>query len=349
MLIHRRDRARTLFEQAARASMSARALITGIGGQDGSLLAEHLLQERYEVLGVTRDGRAGENLREIADQIELVHVDLLDGPAVRSLLSSRRPTEVYNLASPSFSPASWEDPVATVGSVAGGVAVLLEAIREVDPSIRLFQASSSEMFGQPAESPQSEATTIQPVTPYGAAKACGHFLVRGYRLRYGLFACSGILYNHESSRRPLHFLPRKVASGAAAIALGLQNELQLGNLDAERDWGSAADFVKAAWLTLQHADADDYVIATGEVHSVEELVACAFGRAGLDWTRYVQTDPGLARGTDERRGVVGNPAKAKEALGWRPTVTFEEMIHGLVDDELRRLEPAGTEPGVGLR
>ena len=317
--------------------MSRRALITGVGGQDGSLLAELLLGQEYDVLGVTRDARPHQNLRSVADRVQVVQCDLHDLPSVERLLDSCRPTEVYNLAAPSFSPDSWNDPAGTVQTAAGAVAVQLEAIRRLDPTIRFYQASSSEIFGLPLESPQTETTPVRPVTPYGAAKACGHFLVQGYRRRYGLFACSGILYNHESERRALHFLPRKVAHGAAAIALGLQDELRLGNLDARRDWGSAHDYVRAMWQMLLHPEPDDYVIATGTVHSVEDLVACAFERAGLDWTRYVRVDPELARGKDERRDVVGDSSKAREVLGWHITVPFEEIVHRLVDSELRRL------------
>jgi GDPmannose 4,6-dehydratase len=315
----------------------SRALITGAGGQDGSLLAELLLGQGYDVLGVTRDGRPRENLRSVADRVRLEQCDLHDPLSVEHVLESCGPTEVYNLAAPSFSPDSWDDPAGTVQAAAGAVAVQLEAIRRVDPTIRFYQASSSEIFGLPLESPQSETTPVRPVTPYGAAKACAHFLVQSYRRRYGLFACSGILYNHESERRALHFLPRKVAHGAAAIALGLQDELRLGNLDARRDWGSAHDYVRAMWQMLLHPEPDDYVIATGTAHSVEELVTCAFERVGLDWTRYVRVDPELARGKDERRDVVGDPSKAREVLGWHTTVTFEEIVHRLVDSEQRRL------------
>jgi GDPmannose 4,6-dehydratase len=323
--------------------MSGRALITGVAGQDGSLLAELLIDQEYEVVGVARGDGTHENLRAVTDRVEVVRSDLLDPSAVRELLEHIRPSEVYNLASPSFSPASWEDPVAAVQSAGTAVAVLLEAIRTVDPAIRLYQASSSEMFGDPVESPQSERTPVLPLTPYGAAKACAHFLVQSYRRRYGLFACSGILYNHESERRSVRFLPRKVAHGAAAIALGLEDELLLGDLSARRDWGSAYDYVRAMWTMLLVPEPDDYVIATGTTHSVEELVECAFRRVGLDWKSYVRVDEALRRGSDQRQALVGDASKARAVLGWSPTVTFEELVHRLVDSETRRLATGARE------
>jgi len=243
----------------------------------------------------------------------------------------------------SFAPASWDDPVLTaqVGTV--GVTVLLEAIKRVDPSIRYCQASSSEIFGQPEEAPQTERTRLSPLNPYGAAKAYGFVLVQSYRRRYGLFACSGILYNHESERRPLWFLPRKVAHGAAAIALGLQDELLLGDLHPRRDWGYARDYVHAMWRMLQHREPHDFVIATGATHSVEELVACAFDRVGLDWRKFVRRDASLQRGEPEVVDLVGDASKARELLGWKPSITFEELIHFLVDAELERLRAPAIE------
>ncbi|HEY2936098.1 MAG TPA: GDP-mannose 4,6-dehydratase [Gaiellaceae bacterium] len=318
--------------------MSKRALITGIGGQDGSLLAEFLLEQGYEVTGVVRRLAPYENLVAIRDRVELIQADLLDQLSLVRALRSSLPQEVYNLASVSFVPASWDQPILTAEFAAVGVTTLLEAIRDVDPAIRFYQASSSEIFGEPAETPQSESTPLAPLTPYGVAKAYGHFITRSYRARYGLHASSGILYNHESPRRPLNFLPRKVAHGAAAIALGLEGELWLGDLDARRDWGYAGDFVRAMWLILQQHEPDDYVIATGEAHSVEELVACAFGRVGLDWREYVHVDESLVRGKAELHHLVGDPSRARERLGWRPSVDFEELVHGLVDAELARLE-----------
>jgi len=318
--------------------VTKRALITGIGGQDGSLLAEFLLEQGYEVTGVVRRLAPYENLVAIRDRVELIQADLLDQLSLVRALRSSLPHEVYNLASVSFVPASWDQPILTAEFAAVGVTTLLEAIRDVDPAIRFYQASSSEIFGEPAETPQSESTPLAPLTPYGVAKAYGHFITRSYRARYGLHASSGILYNHESPRRPLNFLPRKVAHGAAAIALGLEGELWLGDLDARRDWGYAGDFVRAMWLILQQHEPDDYVIATGEAHSVEELVACAFGRVGLDWHEYVRVDESLVRGKAELHHLVGDPSRARERLGWQPSVDFEELVHGLVDAELARLE-----------
>ena len=315
-----------------------RALVTGVGGQDGSLLAEFLLEQGYEVTGVVRRLAAYENLAAIRDRVELIQADLLDQLSLVRALRSSRPQEVYNLASVSFVPASWDQPILTAEFAAVGVTTLLEAIREVDPAIRFYQASSSEIFGEPADTPQTEATPLAPLTPYGVAKAYGHFITRSYRARYGLHASSGILYNHESPRRPLNFLPRKVAHGAAAIALGLEGELWLGDLDARRDWGYAGDFVRAMWLMLQQEEPGDYVIATGESHSVEELVSCAFGRVGLDWREYVRVDQSLVRGKAELHRLVGDPSRARDRLGWRPTVDFEELVHLLVDSELARLE-----------
>src|SRR6058998_480445 len=259
-----------------------RALITGIGGQDGSLLAELLLERGYAVAGVVRPGAAEyPNLEPVRERIDLHEADLLDQRSLAAALDSARPDEVYNLASPSFVPASWERPVTTAEFAAVGATSLLEAIRAVDPAIRFYQASSSEIFGEPDETPQREETPLAPVTPYGVAKAYAHFIVRSYRRRYGLFACSGILYNHESPRRPLQFLPRKVSHGVASIALGLEQELVLGDLDARRDWGYAGDYVRAMWLMLQREEAEDYVIASGASNSVRDLVQCAFAHVGL--------------------------------------------------------------------
>ena len=312
-----------------------RALVTGIGGQDGSLLAELLLQHGYDVNGIIRrDAAEYPNLGGIRDRIELVRADLLDRTSLEAALRQARPDELYNLASVSFVPASWDEPVLTAEFAAVGATVLLEAVRAVDPAIRFYQASSSEIFGDPAEAPQSEVTPLAPLTPYGVAKAYAHFITRTYRRRYDLHASSGILYNHESPRRPLDFLPRKVASGVARIALGLERELVLGDLDARRDWGYAGDYVRAMWLMLQQDEADDYVIATGVAHSVRELVECAFGHAGLDWQAHVRVDPALTRGRAELHNLVGNPAKARERLGWEPTLSFEDLVGLLVDAEL---------------
>jgi GDPmannose 4,6-dehydratase len=274
-----------------------RALITGIGGQDGSLLAELLLEQGYEVVGVVRPGAEHyENLAAVEDGVELYEADLLNQASLAQALRAARPTEVYNLAAPSFVPASWAEPVQTAEFAAVGATSLLEALRHVDPSIRFYQASSSEIFGDPVETPQTETTPLAPVTPYGVAKAYAHFSARSYRHRYGLFTCSGILYNHESPRRPLEFLPRKVSHGAAAISLGLQDELVLGDLDARRDWGYAGDYVRAMWLMLQQDEPDDYVIASGEDHSVRDLAECALAHLGLDWSAHVSVDTALERG-----------------------------------------------------
>jgi len=316
-----------------------RALITGIGGQDGSLLAELLLEQGYDVAGLVRPGAEPyPNLEAVQDRVELVEADLLDQQSLTTALAAAAPGEVYNLAAPSFVPASWERPVETAGFAAVGATSMLEAIRAVDPSIRFYQASSSEIFGEPQDSPQTESTRLDPVTPYGVAKAYAHFIVHSYRRQYGLFACSGILYNHESPRRPLQFLPRKVAHGAAAISLGLEDELVLGNLDARRDWGYAGDYVRAMWLMLQQAEPGDYVVASGEDHSVRELVECAFSHVGLDWHDHVRVDPALQRGAAELHRLVGDPTRAQERLGWQREIGFEQLIHLLVDADLERLQ-----------
>jgi GDPmannose 4,6-dehydratase len=318
--------------------VTRRALITGIGGQDGSLLAELLLDHGYDVFGIVRRSAANyPNLAGLHDRVELIQGDLTDQLALVRALRACRPHEVYNLASVSFVPMSWEQPVVTAELAAVGATALLEAIREVDPEIRFYQASSSEIFGEPVETPQTELTPLAPLTPYGVAKAYAHFITRSYRRRYGLHACAGILYNHESPRRPLEFLPSKVANAAAAIKLGLRAELWLGDLAAQRDWGYAGDYVRAMWLMLQQDEPEDYVIATGELHTVEELVGHAFERAGLEWRVYVQIDESLKRGKAELHDLVGDPAKARTRLGWKPELSFEELVALLVDAELERL------------
>ena len=318
--------------------MQKRALITGIGGQDGSLLAELLLEQGYDVSGVVRrSGASYPNLEPLRERIDLVEADLSDQLALVRALRATRPHEVYNLASVSFVPASWEHPVLTAELAAVGVTALLEAIREVDASIRFYQASSSEIFGEPRESPQTEETPLSPLTPYGVAKAYAHFIVRSYRIRYGLHASAGILYNHESPRRPLEFVPRKVAHAAAAISLGLEGELWLGDLDSRRDWGYAGDYVRAMWLMVQQDRGDDYVVATGVTRSVRDLVETAFEHVGLDSREYVHIDESLQRGTAELHNLVGDPAKAKRELGWEPTVSFEGLVQLMVDAELERL------------
>jgi GDPmannose 4,6-dehydratase len=322
-----------------------RALITGIGGQDGSYLSELLLEAGYEVVGLVRPGAAPyENLAALAGDVELYEADLLNQTSLAQALRAAAPTEIYNLAAPSFVPASWEQPVQTAEFAAVGATALLEAVRSVDPAIRFYQASSSEIFGEPRESPQTEQTALAPVTPYGVAKAYAHFIVHSYRRLYGLFACSGILYNHESPRRPLQYLPRKVAHGAAAISLGLQEELVLGDLDARRDWGFAGDYVRAMWLMLQQDEPGDYVIASGESHSVRELVQSAFGHVGLDWQQHVRVDPALQRGPAELRRLVGDPSKARAQLGWKSELGFSRLVQMLVDADVERLraEQAAT-------
>ncbi len=315
-----------------------RALITGIGGQDGSYLAELLLEAGYVVTGLVRPGAEHyPNLEPLQDDVELLEADLLDQDSLAKALEAARPDEVYNLAAPSFVPASWDRPVNTAEFAAVGATSLLEAIRAEDPAIRFYQASSSEIFGEPRESPQTEQTPLQPVTPYGVAKAYAHFIVHSYRRQYGLFACSGILYNHESPRRPLEFLPRKVAHGVAAISLGLQDELVLGDLDARRDWGYAGDYVRAMWLMLQQDEAEDYVVSSGESHSVRDLVQCAFAYVGLDWQEHVRVDRAFQRGKAELHRLVGDPTKAHANLGWHRELDFTKLVQLLVDADLTRL------------
>jgi len=315
-----------------------RALVTGIGGQDGSYLAELLLEHGYDVVGIVRGAPSDyPALAGSLDRIEVVEANLLDQESLVRALRAAGPCEVYNLAAPSFVPRSWDEPVLTAEFAAVGVTSLLEAVRAVDPSIRVYQASSSEIFGEPRETPQHEATPLAPVTPYGVAKAYGHFIIASYRRRYGLHASCGILYNHESPRRPLDFVPRKVARAAAAISLGLQQELVLGELGARRDWGFAGDYVRAMWLMLQADEPGDYVVASGVSHSVEELVETAFGHVGLDWRGHVRSDPALQRGAAELHDLVGDASRARERLGWMPSVGFEELVQLLVDAELAAL------------
>src|SRR4051812_42210406 len=329
------------------AQEARRALITGIAGQDGSLLAELLLSEGYEVFGIVRraTSEAYENLEAVRDRIDLVQADLLDELSLVTALEQCRPQEVYNLAAPSFVPISWQQPVVTAEFAAVGVTALLESIRRVDSGIRFYQASSSEIFGEPPEVPQNEDTRLLPVTPYGVAKAYGHLIVRAYRRRYGLYACSGILYNHESPRRPLDFLPRKVSHAVASISLGLSGELWLGDMDARRDWGYAGDYVRAMALLLRQDEPDDYVIASGVLHSVQELVELAFGHVGLDWREYVHIDESLRRGAAELHDLVGDPSKARSRLGWSPTVEFESLVKLLVDADLERLRREPSKVG----
>ena len=319
--------------------MTRHALITGIGGQDGALLAELLLDEGYEVAGVVRrDSDAYPNLEGLRSRVEVVRADLLHHTSLVQALQATRPSEVYNLAAPSFVPQSWDEPILTAEFAAVGATAMLEAIREVDPGIRFYQASSSEIFGEPRETPQTEETAPSPLTPYGVAKAYAHFIAASYRKRYGMFTCCGILYNHESPLRPVHFLPRKVARAAAAISLGLEHELVLGDLSARRDWGYAGDYVRAMWLMLQHDEPGDYIVATGVSRSVEELVACAFDAVSLDWRDHVRSDPALYRGAAELHDLVGDASKARRLLGWEPEVSFEELLRTMVEADLARLQ-----------
>jgi GDPmannose 4,6-dehydratase len=318
--------------------MSKKAVITGITGQDGSYLAELLLSSGYEVIGVVRRLSVPnhERIKHLSDQVELRSADLLDQLSLIRLIDDVRPTEFYNLAAMSFVPASWDQPLLTGEFNSMGVARVLEAIRQVDPSIRFYQASSSEMFGKVREVPQSETTPFYPRSPYGVSKTFGHYLTVNYRESYGMFATSGILFNHESPRRGLEFVTRKVSYGVAKIKLGLSNTLLLGNLHAERDWGFAGDYVKAMWLMLQQDQPDDYVVATGVSHSVQELVEVAFAHADLDWHDYVQIDQKLNRPAEVDR-LVGNSSKARTELKWEPTVDFKKLIEMMVDADLERL------------
>ena len=320
--------------------MTQRALITGIGGQDGSLLAERLIDEGYEVVGVTRrDPAEYPNLERVRGRALILAVDLRDCSSVERVLREVEPTEAYNFASATFVPASWDDPVDTLHHAAAVTTALLEAIRSTGGEIRFCQASSSEIFGDPAEVPQTETTPVQPITPYGMAKALVHWLTRAYRSQHDLHASSAILYNHESPRRPATFLPRKVSLGVARIKAGLQHELRLGDLDARRDWGFAGDYVSAMHRMTCAPSPSDYVVATGELHSVRELVAIAFARAGLDPDEHVTVDETLVR-RERSRELVGDASKARERLGWAPVLSFEELVWLLVDSDLERVAAA---------
>jgi GDPmannose 4,6-dehydratase len=313
-----------------------RALITGITGQDGSYLAEFLLEKGYEVFGLIRRSSVvtDERIRHLLGRVELLDGDLIDQLSLFRAVRDSRPDEIYNLAAQSFVPASWSQPALTGEVTALGVTKVLEAVRTADWPIRLYQASSSEMFGKVQEVPQTERTPFYPRSPYGVAKVYGHWITVNYRESYGLFACSGILFNHESPRRGLEFAPRKIARGVARIKLGKQQELRLGNLDARRDWGYAKDYVRAMWLMLQQPQPDDYVIATGETHSVADFARLAFQRAGIEnWRDYVVVDPALLRPAEVDL-LIGNPAKARERLGWHPDVSFEGLVNLMVDADL---------------
>jgi len=313
-----------------------KALITGITGQDGSYLAEFLLLKGYEVYGMVRRSSTinYERISHIQDRLKLMPGDLLDQNSLIEALKISEPDEVYNLGAQSFVPTSWNQPVLTGEFTALGVTRMLEAIRTVNPKIRFYQASSSEMFGKIQETPQNEKTPFYPRSPYGVAKVYGHWITVNYRESYGIFCCSGILFNHESPRRGLEFVSRKVTSAAAKIKLGLQKELRMGNLDAHRDWGFAGDYVEAMWLMLQQDEPEDFVIATGISHSVQHLIQAAFDHLGLDWEEYVKIDPKLLRPA-EVDYLVGDAQKAKAKLGWQPKVTFEELIKMMTDSDLQ--------------
>ncbi len=315
-----------------------RALITGITGQDGSYLAEFLLEKGYEVFGMVRRSstESAERIDHIKDKLTFVQADLLDQLSIIRLIEKHHPDEVYNLAAQSFVPASWAQPVLTGEFNALGVTKMLEAIRLVDTSIKFYQASSSEMFGRVAEVPQTEKTAFYPRSPYGVAKVYGHWITVNYRESYGIPACSGILFNHESPRRGLEFVTRKITDGVARIKLGLSDKLALGNLDAKRDWGFAGDYVRAMWLMLQCDPMEDFVIATGRTHSVKDFVRAAFARVDLEYKDYVVTDPRFVRPAEVDL-LLGDASRADEVLGWKPSVDFEALVQMMVDADLERL------------
>lgn len=314
-----------------------KALITGITGQDGSYLAELLLSKGYKVYGLKRRTATPnfENIKHLLDEIELIPGDLLDLSSLINAIKISEPDEVYNLAAQSFVGDSWAQSIYTGQATALGVANMLEAVRIVQPSARFYQASSSEMFGRVVETPQTEKTPFYPRSPYGVAKVYGHWITVNYRESYEMFTCSGILFNHESPRRGLEFVTRKITDAVAKIKLGLQHELRLGNLDAKRDWGFAGDYVKAMWLMLQQENPDDYVIATGETHTVKEFVEIAFQHAGLDWQDYVIQDEKFMRPAEVDL-LLGSPRKAKDKLGWKPEISFEQLLKTMVDHDLEK-------------
>lgn len=319
-------------------TLAKRALITGITGQDGSYLAELLLSEGYDVYGVVRRASTEnyERIEHLRGQVTLLQADLLDQSSLVQAIRESNPTELYNLAAQSFVPTSWAQPVLTAEFTAIGVTKVLEAMRAVNPEIRFYQASSSEMYGKVLEVPQSEDTPFYPRSPYGVAKVYGHYITVNYRESYNLHASSGILFNHESPRRGLEFVTRKVTDGVSRIKLGLATELRMGNLDSQRDWGFAGDYVKAMWLMLQQDTPDDFVVATGETHTVKELVQLAFDRVGLDWEKYVFIDPRFIRPAEVDL-LIGEPAKAKNVLGWVPQTSFQTLVNMMVDADMDRL------------
>jgi GDPmannose 4,6-dehydratase len=319
--------------------MVKRALITGVTGQDGSYLAELLLEKGYEVFGVIRRLSASNSWRidHLTDRMTLIQADLLDQLSLIKAVEQADPHEFYNLAAMSFVPSSWDQPMLTGEYNSQGVTRALEAVRSVNPKIRFYQASSSEMYGRVREVPQTEMTPFYPRSPYGVSKVFGHYITVNYRESYDLFAVSGILFNHESPRRGIEFVTRKVTDGVARIKLGLADSLKLGNRDACRDWGFSGDYVRAMWLMLQQDTPDDYVIATGEAHSVQELVEAAFGHVGLDWQKYVSVDPAFIRPAEVDH-LIGDPSKAKAKLGWSPSVDFKGLVTMMVDADLGRLK-----------
>ena len=316
-----------------------RAIITGITGQDGSYLAELLLEKGYEVYGLVRRSSTEkfERINHIKDKVHLVQADLADQVSLLEAIGDIRPREVYNLAAQSFVPTSWNQPLLTGDITALGVTRLLEAVRYVNRDIRVYQASSSEMFGHVRETPQTEDTPFYPRSPYGVAKVYGHWITINYRESYDMYACSGILFNHESPRRGLEFVTRKITDGVARIKLGKQSELRLGNLDAKRDWGYAEDYVKAMWLMLQQETPDDFVISTGETHSVREFCELAFARVDLDYNEFVKVDPKFYRPA-EVHVLLGDCKKAKEKLGWAPECTFPDLVNQMVDADMERVQ-----------
>jgi len=314
------------------------ALITGITGQDGSYLAELLLEKGYQVFGVVRrtSHHGYERIEHLLDQLEILPADLLDQHSLTGVIQETKPDEVYNLGAQSYVPTSWTQPVLTGEFTALGVTRILEAVRLAHPEARFYQASSSEMFGKVVETPQRESTPFHPRSPYGVAKVYGHWITVNYRESYGMYAVSGILFNHESPRRGIEFVTRKVTDGVARIKLGLAEDLRLGNIDSQRDWGFAGDYVDAMWRMLQQSDPEDYVIGTGLTHSVRDLIKIAFAHVGLEWQSYVKQDPKFIRPA-EVDILLADPSKAKAKLDWEPQVEFEEMIHRMVDADLERL------------
>ena len=327
-----------------------RALITGVTGQDGSYLAEFLLEKGYRVFGLVRRSSSPnyERIEHIRDKLELIQGDLLDQNSLIEAIQYAKPDEVYNLGAQSFVPTSWNQPVLTGEFTALGVTRILEAIRVVNPKIQLYQASSSEMFGAVQEVPQNEKTPFYPKSPYGVAKVYGHYITVNYRESYGLFACSGILFNHESPRRGLEFVTRKVSHGAAKIKLGLQRELRMGNLDSQRDWGYAKEYVEAMWLMLQRDEPGDFVVATGKAHTVRKLLQIAFSCVGLHWEDHIVIDENLIRPAEVNR-LLGDASKARAKLGWSPKVSFEELIMMMVEADLKKLKDFNYVNGEYMR